>query len=211
MSHLPENLEKVANAGGWEGRALQLEKERQKTYKELQKIKKEQWASMTTAFKSMGEFIDKGGFGGLMSGSMERLEVQVTSELDKALAPITNELAKLLDSIFDEPFVQGIIGGFQDVITASMKTWNAIFTGQWSELTIFMQNSDLFGPAKEQALEFASYQKALFLEDWITEQTGMTYAELDASAAAGGVYSGQYDMLGLDQMIADLMNSIEGI
>ena len=90
MSPLPENLERVADAGGWDARAIEQAKE----FMEFSsKIKEKEWKAMTITIKALKDL-----------GSVEVIEGFSTSILDaiklkseELFTPLKNEVITMIN------------------------------------------------------------------------------------------------------------------
>ena len=84
---LPENLEKVAEAGGWEARAKQ--KAQEELMEKMGKIPTEKWKNMLDTVISIENIVDKGGFdSSLISGWTDEIKEVFKTEIEYAIAPL---------------------------------------------------------------------------------------------------------------------------
>ena len=92
MSPLPENLEKVADAGGWDAR--QLEKAT-KFMQEASKIKKSEWMSMNENLTIMKEIGSASNLD-ILTSLPDSIMTTISLKTDELFAPLKNEINTLL-------------------------------------------------------------------------------------------------------------------
>jgi len=88
LGKLPENLEKVADAGGWDARAMEQAKE---FMKEASKIKPNQWKGINENLKIVKDIVDV-NMEGFATQMIDNITTNVKLEIEAALSPITNEI-----------------------------------------------------------------------------------------------------------------------
>ena len=104
LGNLPENLEKVADAGGWDARAMEQAKE---FMKDVSKIKPNQWKGINENLKIVKDLVDV-NMEGFATQMIDNITTNVKLEVEAALAPITNEINTAIANIL-EPFLQEFI------------------------------------------------------------------------------------------------------
>ena len=129
MSPLPSNLEKVADAGGWDERALEQANE---FMEKASKIKEKEWKAMTGTLGALKDIIDAGGLEGMFDRLGKTWELQV----ENALAPLFNEVSQLVADALRPimPLINATLNEATDWITISVGSWEAIFTQKWDEV-----------------------------------------------------------------------------
>lgn len=130
--HIPPWMEKIAAQGGW--------KEAEKTMTAMAKIKPQAWKAMGETIEMIKDFTEGGVLGGL-SDIKQDLEDTLSLTIQEALAPLSNQidqaLAEGLAPIMPE--IQAWATGIGEFFTISIKSWEAILTGNWDEFIKFME------------------------------------------------------------------------
>ena len=99
-SLLPENLEKVAEAGGWDERQAEKAKE---FMQEAAKIKKNQWVSMNENLSIVRDFASGSNLS-LLEDLPDSIMETITLKTDELFAPFKNEINTLITNAL-QPFI----------------------------------------------------------------------------------------------------------
>ena len=126
MSPLPENLEKVAEAGGWDARQAERATE---FMKEASKIKEREWKAMTGTVGALQEFAAVGG----LEGMFDRLSETWSLQVENALSPLTNEVTQLVAEALAPfmPMITETMNQITNYLTLGMGAIEAALTGNW--------------------------------------------------------------------------------
>jgi len=129
MSPLPSNLEKVAEAGGWDERQAEKAME---FMEKASKIKEREWKAMTGTLGALKDIVDAGG----LEGMFDRLGETWSLQVENALSPLVNEVSQLVAEALKPimPMINATLNEATDWITISVGSWEAIFTGKWDEV-----------------------------------------------------------------------------
>lgn len=191
----PPWMEKVAEAGGWEEHAKLLEK--------IGKIPEEKWRNLSKMVEGIERVFDKGGTDlDVISSLKDDLEETIRTELAAALSPLKNELAATINAILGPfmPIIQETVTGIATLIQRGMGAIQALIDGRFEEW--FKQQLDL----AQQKGGWAAQLRQRYSEAYwsgpvgrkrineILAKQGLSLEELEASALAGGIYSGQFDL-----------------
>ena len=144
----------------WLKAQTELMKAQTEYQKALSKIKKEDMDAMTESIGAFERFSTAGGFNLIFGGSIDRLKTNITNDFEGALAPITNSLGGLVNTLFsaltDE--TTGLGKGFNFVTSAitntinfAAKGWESLLSGQ----NLFAAEVDKF--TAEQLAHIAKY------------------------------------------------------
>jgi len=114
---LPENLERVAEAGGWDARAMEQAKE---FMKEAGKIKPDQWKGINENLKMVKEFVDI-SLNSFASQMVDNITTSIKLEVESIIAPLSdtiitsmNDLINPLINQYLMPIVQDLQGFLKD-------------------------------------------------------------------------------------------------
>ena len=99
LGSLPPNLEKVAEAGGWEARAKL--KAQQEFTERLQKINKNQWEGINENLTILEGFIDKSA-GNVLSQLKDDITQTISLKFAEILAPIKNEIYAIMNDALNQ-------------------------------------------------------------------------------------------------------------
>ena len=97
LGELPENLEKVADAGGWE------EREQQKALEAMAKIKPEQWKGINANLTILKDFMDLDAPGIFRQMKFSITET-VSLKMQELFSPLKNEINAQINDILN-PFI----------------------------------------------------------------------------------------------------------
>ena len=202
MSPLPSNLEKVAEAGGWDERAKQ--KAQEELMKKMAKIPTEKWKTMLSTVVSLEKIVDKGGLDlAKIPGMIDSIKDAVSTELDFFLAPLKNDLTAAVNEALDPlmelitplmPAITTTLTGLITPIAFAIESWIAVFTGDWSKVIDMAKSVPGWVALQKEYYDRAIEVMTALFEETVIKYTGMTYNELDIQGTAGGVYSGQFDI-----------------
>ena len=100
MSPLPENLEKVADAGGWDEHALAV-------MKEMKSIKKEEWDVIHSTLKTLKGFTDATAVEFFTANLTDSIQLK----FEEIIAPLKNEWNDLINKLLEPlmPLLQKIV------------------------------------------------------------------------------------------------------
>ena len=142
MSPLPSNLEKVADAGGWDERAAERAAE---FMEKASKIKEKEWKAMTGTLGALKEIVDAGGLEGVFDRITDTWELQV----ENALAPLTNEISQLIAEALGPilPAIEVLINEITNYMTLGWEAIEALLAGNFDnwledETTKFQSSMD---------------------------------------------------------------------
>jgi len=97
MTPLPENLEKVADAGGWDAR------EQQKALEAMAKIKPEQWKGINANLTILKEFMDLDA-PGIFRQMKASITETISLKVQELFSPLKNEINAQINDILN-PFI----------------------------------------------------------------------------------------------------------
>ena len=165
MSPLPENLERVADAGGWEQAAKFME--------QASKIKEREWKAMTATVGVFKDLMREGGVEGMFERLADTWELQVQN----ALSPLTNEVTQLVAEALKPimPMITAVLNEATTWITIAVGSWEAVFTGEWDEVF-----KDIEAKMPEWMKDFKNS-----LNQWWYETYNEWKRDRDAQIAAG--------------------------
>ena len=165
MSPLPENLERVADAGGWEQAAKFME--------QASKIKEKEWKAMTATVGVFKDLMREGGVEGMFERLADTWELQVQN----ALSPLTNEVTQLVAEALKPimPMITAVLNEATTWITIAVGSWEAVFTGEWDEVF-----KDIEAKMPEWMKDFKNS-----LNQWWYETYNEWKRDRDAQIAAG--------------------------
>lgn len=193
MTPLPVNLEKVAEAGGWEERAKQ--KAQEELIEKMSKIPSEKWKNMLDTVISVENIVDKGGLDlSLIDGWTDELKDTFKTELEYALAPLKNELMGLINEILAPflPLIQDALTSITTMTSRGVGFLEALFTGKLEQ---FMRDLQLEMQDEVQAWQVQrseAFWSSPAGKAWFKHRYGIDMDALSAQGTAGGVYSGQF-------------------
>jgi hypothetical protein len=104
----PAWMQEVAQAGGWEQhhvknieKELELKKKELELFKELNKIQPEQWHNIKLSVQGLNEFVTAGGNNEIVQTFIDQVKETVTSNINDALSPLTNEINAQMQILLD--------------------------------------------------------------------------------------------------------------
>lgn len=167
-------------------------KEMTKFVKEVGKVKKEHWTEMRGFFQDMKQFVDGGGFAGLISGSLNRMASQISNNLDAALVPAVAALNDFFDSLFDNEVIRGTMDGAINVFATGLDGITGVITGDFSAIEQRLLD--------HQAMMEQTHQNILSEHDKFLYEMlyGWDIDALNLSGTEGGIYSSIFDDLNYD-------------
>jgi len=196
MSPLPENLEKVADAGGWDERALEQAKE---FMEKAGKIKEKEWKAMTGTLGALKDIVDAGGMEGMLDRWQETLSLQV----ENAFSPLANEVSQAVADAL-APILPMITATLQEVtkyFTLGLGGLEAALTGNWDTWieTEIVKFQDSMSGWSEEWINFHTQVQIFFrtIEKWRADQIAAgTAAGQAALSWANDVNQWWYDLWG---------------
>ena len=195
-------MEDVAKAGGFEEHG-KLKAQKEVTEK-MNKISVEKWINILGTVTLLDKIIDKGGLDvSLIAGWTSDIKETIKSEIELAISPLKNEIMAGINAALAPimPYISVAVNNITSFIGLGFASWTALFTGKWDD---FERRLEEMFPGIGQAKE--DYMKHITEEYWsgpvgrakieaMLAAAGLpTIAVLEASALAGGVYSGQFDI-----------------
>ena len=129
LGELPSNLEKVAEAGGWDERQAERAME---FMEKASKIKEKEWKAMTGTLGALQEIVATGG----LEGMFDRLQETWSLQVENALSPLTNQINQAVSEALQPilPEIAIVLNEMANLISVSVGSWKAIFTGEWDEV-----------------------------------------------------------------------------
>jgi hypothetical protein len=192
---IPPWMEEVAKAGGWEEHAKQ--KAQKELMEKMDKIPPEKFTQLKDMLGSMERMLDVGGSDlGILSGVTDKIEDTIKTQFDSITSELTNMINTTINTLL-EPFMPAIetaLNGFNTILSRGTGAIEALITGKFDEYikNLKLELQDQVDTWQQQQTErFWGSERG---RDLIEMLYGVDLDALEAAAAAGGVYSGQFDI-----------------
>lgn len=172
-------------------------KKTQEAVKDLSEIEPESWLHMSSMVSNLVNL--KGGTGtdlDIIGDLTSTIKDTLKTELDAALAPLKNEIMSAINTGLD-PFMPAIneaVGGIASMISFAFDGL-AILIGGFKEEDIEavrLKYQDFIYDYLKERQEW--FYGTIFGKEFLNQRYGIDLDTLDEQAAAGGVYSGQFDI-----------------
>jgi len=196
---IPPWMEDVANAGSFEEHAKM--KEQKELLEAMEKIPVEKFRDMKDMLGKVESLFNVAGGSdlGILSGLTDSIKDTLKTELDAALAPLKNELIAGINTALAPimPYIEVAINGLATLIGRGIGGIEALLTGKFEE---YMKNLKLEMQDEVNAFQVGWSEFLVNFGLQFDPATTLLYQDLEASAAAGGTYSGffGYDTLNID-------------
>ena len=206
MSPLPENLEEVADAGGWE-KAAKI-REQKELLEAMEKIPPEKFRNMKDMLGKVESLFNVAGGSdlSLLSGLTDSIKDTIQTEFDAITAELKNEITSGINTALAPilPAIEVAINALATAIGLGFSAWTALFTGKWAD---FEKRLESLFPGITQwrddirvEISEALVQFGLLLDP----AAYLLHQEASAAGTAGGVYSGTFDGMDYDTITAML-------
>jgi len=199
---IPPWMEDVANAGSFEEHAKM--KEQKELLEAMEKIPVEKFRNMKDMLTKVESLFNVAGGSdlSLLSGIGDSITDTIQTEFAAITAELKNEINSGINKALEPilPAIQVLINGLAAGIGLGFSAWAALFTGKWAD---FEKRLESIFPGITKAKEDFLVGFSEFLVNFglqFDPATTLLYQDLEASAAAGGTYSGffGYDTLNID-------------